>query len=102
MSKRLAMARGPWRPSSSSSIIRVEALCLPQAKPLPSLSLPIPSAVPGCEGCLGDWDPLPALSQGGKPPAHRCHRPYAIRRVPLIRDGEKLSWRSPALLCSER
>lgn len=44
-------------------------LCAPQAKPLPIPSSPSPSPAP-CRGVR----PLPALSQGGKPPAHRCHR----------------------------
>lgn len=71
--------------------ICLQVLCPPQSKPLPSLSLSIPSAVPGCEGWPGGWDPLPALSQGGKPPAQRCHRPCGIQQAPLLRDGERLS-----------
>lgn len=84
------MGWGPRHPSSGSGIC-VEVLCPPQAKTLPSLFLPIPSAVPGCEGWPGGRDPLPALSQGGKPPAQRCHRPCGIQQAPLLRDGEKFS-----------
>lgn len=71
-------------PASSAS-----RLCA-RPKQSPFLASPSPSPLP-CRSARGGWDPLPALSQGGEPPAHRCHRPYAIRRVPLIRDGEKLS-----------
>lgn len=45
-------------PQRCSGITRIEALCPPQAKPLPSLSLPVSSTVLGCMGCLGELGPL--------------------------------------------
>lgn len=65
-------------------------LCAPRAKPL---SQPPPPRALNCAGeSGGDPKSLPALPQGGKPPAHRCHRPRVAGREPLLWDGEKL-WR---------
>lgn len=59
----------------------------PEQSPFPASPSPCPAP---CRG--GGARSLPALPQGGKPPAHRCHRPRVAWRAPLLRDGEKL-WR---------
>lgn len=65
-------------------------LCAPRAKPLSQP--PPPRALRRTGESGGDPKSLPALPQGGKPPAHRCHRPRVAGREPLLRDREKL-WR---------
>lgn len=66
------------------------------SQPLP----PHPLRCAGVRGVVEGQNPLPALSQGGKPPAQRCHRPCRIQQAPQLRDGEKLSRALPP--CTER
>lgn len=71
----------------------------PRLRHLPPSFMPAPSKAPsqplpphplrGLTG--GRQNPLPALSQGGKPPAQRCHGPCGMQRARVLRDGERLS-----------
>lgn len=82
----------PARGLSAAPASPALRLCArPKQSPFPASPSLSPPPCWGARDVWGSWDPLPALSQGGKPPAHRCHRPEAIRRVPLLRDREKLS-----------
>lgn len=83
---------GPRHPSSASAPASASKFCArPKQSPFPAFSFPIPSAVPGCEGWPRGRDPLPALSQGGKPPAQRCHGALRDAAIASAPGWEKLS-----------
>lgn len=77
----------------------LQVLRPPQAKPLPSFSLPIPSAVPGCEGWPGTRTPyLPCPRVGNLLPSAVIGPAGCSKR--RARDGEQLSRALPP--CTER